>query len=59
MARSCTICTHPERQAIDQALASGATMRELAAKYRVSPDAMERHNGAHLPVLLQRSGHTA
>jgi hypothetical protein len=52
MPRVCTICTHPRRQAIDKALVGGATMRELAAKYRVSPDAMERHNAAHLPKAM-------
>ncbi len=30
-------------------------MRELAALYRVSPDAIERHNAAHLPVRLVKA----
>jgi hypothetical protein len=30
-------------------------MRDLAAKYRVSPDAMERHNAAHLPAKLAKA----
>jgi hypothetical protein len=54
MPRACTICTHPERHAIDKSLAGGATMRELAALYRVSPDALARHNAAHLPARLVR-----
>lgn len=55
MPRTCTICAHPERQAIDEALVDGASMRELAAKYRVSPDAIARHNAAHLPAKLARA----
>jgi len=30
-------------------------MRDLAAKYRVSPDAVERHNAAHLPAQLVKA----
>jgi hypothetical protein len=55
MPRACTICTHPERHAIDKSLAAGATMRDLAAKYRVSPDAMERHNAAHIAARVARA----
>ncbi len=55
MPRICTICVHPQHQAIDLALAGGATMRELAALYRVSPDAIERHNAAHLPARLVKA----
>jgi hypothetical protein len=55
MPRVCTVCTHPSRPAIDAALAGGATMRDLAAIYRVSPDAMERHNAAHLPARLAQA----
>lgn len=55
MARTCTVCAHPERQAIDQALVAGGAMRPLAALYRVSPDAMERHAAAHLPQALAKA----
>ncbi len=55
MARTCTICIHPERQAIDQALVAGGAMRPLAALYRVSPDAIERHAASHLPQALSKA----
>jgi len=55
MARTCTICVHPERQAIDQALVAGGAMRPLAALYRVSPDAIERHAASHLPQALSKA----
>ena len=55
MARACTICSHPDRAAIDAALVGGGVLAAIAAKYRVSPDAMERHNAAHLPRALVRA----
>lgn len=55
MARTCTICSHPQRVAIDQALVAGGAMRPLAALYRVSPDAIERHAAAHLPQALSKA----
>jgi len=33
MARTCTICAHPERVAIDQALVAGVSLPILAARY--------------------------
>jgi len=50
--RSCTVCASPDREAIDKALVGGTACREVAALYRVSPDAVERHKAAHLPKML-------
>lgn len=55
MPRPCSVCTHPEHAAIDAALVRGMACRELAALYRVSPDAMERHKAAHLPATLLKA----
>lgn len=55
MARTCTICTHPERQAIDQALVAGTPKRDVSALFRVSEDAMTRHAAAHLPQALSKA----
>lgn len=52
MPRTCTVCQHPERTAIDRALVGGKACREIAALYRVSPDAVERHAAKHLPQTL-------
>jgi hypothetical protein len=54
MPRVCTVCTHADRAAIDQALVSGTPAPRLAALYRVSPDAVLRHAANHLPALLQQ-----
>ena len=55
MPRTCTICCHPERAAIDKSLVGGTPCREIAALYRVSPDAVERHAANHLPLTLARA----
>ena len=52
MPRSCTTCTHPDREAIDEALVSGSALSALSAKYRVSEDALGRHKANHLPAKL-------
>jgi hypothetical protein len=50
--RSCTICTHPDREAIDEALVGGVAFPALVAEYRVSKDALSRHKANHLPAKL-------
>jgi hypothetical protein len=52
MARTCTVCTHPDRPAIDLALVNGVSGNAVAAKFRVSEDAVTRHRGNHLPATL-------
>jgi hypothetical protein len=54
MPRICTICTHPERAAIDQALVAGDSAPRIAAKHRVSDDAVARHR-SHLPEALTQA----
>jgi hypothetical protein len=52
MPRPCSICTHDRRPEIDRALVAGAeSAPQMAAKYRVSPDAVLRHKG-HIPRRL-------
>ncbi len=52
MPRSCTICEHPSREAIDEALVGGASNRSLASLYDVSEAAVRRHKANHLPAKL-------
>lgn len=61
MPRPCTICTHkdPEiREAIDLGLVRGESGRSLAAKFRVSEDAVNRHRNSHLAPALSTAGTT-
>jgi hypothetical protein len=52
MPRKCTVCTHPDGDAIDEALVAGTALSALSAKFRVSEDAMGRHKANHLPAKL-------
>ena len=52
MPRRCAICTHPDKEAIDEALVGGVAFPALVAKYRVSKDSLSRHKGNHLPAKL-------
>ena len=57
MPRRCSICDHEYLEEIDRALVEGAALSEIAAKYRVSKDALSRHKTNHLPdVLLKAQG---
>jgi hypothetical protein len=55
MPRVCTVCIHPQREAIDQALVSGAAKRDVSALFRVSEDAVTRHAAVHLPKALAQA----
>jgi hypothetical protein len=52
MPRSCTVCEHHQRGAIDEALVGGASNRSVASLYDVSEAAARRHKANHLPAKL-------
>lgn len=53
MPRTCSACSHPNRAAIDEALAANrGSIRGIARQHRLSPDAVERHAKSHLPQTL-------
>lgn len=51
--RKCTICTHPQREEIDRAIARGESYRDISARYSVTVQAIYRHARAHLPQPVQ------
>lgn len=54
MGRVCTVCAHPERPAIDEAVVSGESLRGIALRIGgVDRDAIRRHK-AHLSPALAR-----
>ena len=58
MARPCSVCSHPERAAIDKSLAAGAQLRGLARTYFGSTkaeDALGRHKAEHLPATVAKA----
>jgi hypothetical protein len=52
--RSCSVCPHPQAEAIDKALVSGVPIRALARQYELSRDALARHKDKHLSAGLVR-----
>ncbi len=52
MPRSCTVCEHPDRGAIDEALVGGASNRSVASLYYASEASVRRHKANHLPAKL-------
>ncbi len=52
MSRSCTVCCHDQRGAIEQEIAATTSARKISALFRVSPDAVQRHKAEHLPKTL-------
>ena len=52
MPRSCTICSHESRDAIEDAFIAGTPKRRIASHYGVSERAVRYHLREHLPALL-------
>jgi hypothetical protein len=50
MPRSCTICSHTDRDAIEHAAVSGGVKRSIADRYGVSKASLLRHLRNHLPA---------
>jgi len=55
MPRRCTVCDHPERHGIDEALVTGAPYRSVAKRFRLSESAVYRHKTEHLPAHLLKA----
>ena len=50
MPARCTICYHPERDAIEESLISGASMRDIAGRFELAKSSLSRHMASHLPA---------
>jgi hypothetical protein len=55
MPRTCTICTHPQRPAIEAACIASTPYRHIASQYGVSYKAVERHKDAHIPAAISHA----
>lgn len=55
MPRTCTICKHKQRDAIDTALVAGETYRYVSKQWSISVGALERHKAEHIPALIIRA----
>ena len=52
MPRSCTVCEHAEREAIDKALVGDSSNLSVSSLFAVSEQALRRHKANHLPAKL-------
>jgi hypothetical protein len=59
MPRRCSVCDHPERQKVDEALVTGAPYRSIAKRFALSDSAMYRHKAEHLPARLAKAREAA
>jgi hypothetical protein len=50
--RSCTICEHPDREAIDRSLVGDSSNLSVSSLFGVSESAVRRHKANHLPAKL-------
>lgn len=55
MPRTCTICRHPEREAIDSALVASKPLRYVAKCFGTSAAALFRHKQDHIPATLAKA----
>lgn len=56
MARPCTICIHPQRQALEAELARGEPNQRVAAKFGVTESAIRRHlSSKHAQMAAQQA----
>jgi hypothetical protein len=53
--RPCTICTHPDRAAIEAAVVSGASFRLISSQFQVGYKSVERHAADHISQAIQQS----
>lgn len=55
MARTCTVCSHQEKEEIDRLLVRGDSIAGIARNFAVSEDALKRHFDNHVPKTLAAS----
>ena len=53
--RTCLVCTHDQRKAIDLSLGNGIPSAALSRKYAVSADSLDRHRLKHLRPAIARA----
>lgn len=54
MPRRCTVCAHPYRAEIEQAILQGDSFRRIASQYDGISEASLRRHRAHITPLLQK-----
>lgn len=55
MPRTCTICSHSDRSAIEERMLSGESFRNIAERFATSPTALFRHKSQHLARAMVKA----
>ena len=55
MSRTCTVCKHPSRDAINAAILGTDSLRTIASRWSVSKTALLRHKTDHLPAAIVKA----
>jgi hypothetical protein len=55
MARTCTICVHPQRSEIEAAIVAGTPYRAITKQFGSSPAAITRHASEHISQAIKQS----
>ena len=55
MPRTCVACSHPERAAIDNALAAGQPFRDIAGRFSLSRSGLHRHKDHVAQAIVKAS----
>jgi hypothetical protein len=55
MPRTCTVCTHAERTAIERSLLAAEPYRHIASRFGTSTTALQRHKAEHLSKRLAKA----
>lgn len=53
MARQCTVCSHPQRHAIETDRQNGLSYRTIADRYGLAETSIKRHCASHLGISTQ------
>jgi hypothetical protein len=60
VSRTCTVCAHVDRSAIDAALVARLdSIRDIAGQYGLKRASLDRHRQAHIPVALAQATQAA
>ncbi len=55
MGRRCSVCVHPEVEAINAALVNGEPLRTIAKQYGLHQSSIQRHAAQHIPMTLTKA----
>jgi len=53
--KKCLVCTSPDKDAINEKMIAGLSVRKLAEEYDISKSAMAAHRSNHLPALMVKA----